>query len=438
MTIDSTWLCAFKEELPHAFTKKRPFTPSAAFVDGQIRLMQGAISEPQTWDEFIFRQFGRHLQKIFDVCDVVILAFDNYEHVPAAKCMTQAKRRRNVPVIPFAAHSELPCMVPESERWAQCIANRTFKSRVIDLVLLRLPNLLLHGKSERRLIVDYHEPVEYQYDAQNNQILRRTVEGMPAMGEADLKFARHATHHGSLLVDSIDGDSIPIALMHHEAELRRGMPPPMVAVYRLELHVNTPVPGQKRSAAEAARKARTYEYVNIHALYAGLKDVIAQSTGRVRIPTHAGHEINMLVSLIVLTGTDFTRKLPLMTGKSVYSWLPDLWPTLVLAYDPETLSLKPTLAMDLIALMYRSKFNRHARSAQLQAVLDELHGSTMAPATKNNLPTVDRVACTIRNVNWVMAYWTCLPAPDPLQAQYGFCVMPNGTPGYEDAARLAD
>jgi hypothetical protein len=41
MTIDSSWLCAFKEELPHAFTPKRPFAPAAVFVDGQIRLMQG-------------------------------------------------------------------------------------------------------------------------------------------------------------------------------------------------------------------------------------------------------------------------------------------------------------------------------------------------------------------------------------------------------------
>jgi hypothetical protein len=42
MTIDSSWLCAFKEDLPHAFTKKNPFRSSAVFVDGQIKLMQVA------------------------------------------------------------------------------------------------------------------------------------------------------------------------------------------------------------------------------------------------------------------------------------------------------------------------------------------------------------------------------------------------------------
>jgi len=238
MTIDSTWLCAFKEELPHAFTPKRPFTPAAAFVDGQIRLMQGMRDEAQTWDDYIFRQYARHLTRLYEVCDVVVLAFDNYEHVPLAKCMTQLKRRRNIPTIPFGAHSELPCMVPEGERWTQCISNRTFKARVVDLIILRLPALLLHMKPSRRFVVDYQEPVEYRFNPGTNQIERKVLEGMPALGEADLKFARHANAYGSLMVDSIDGDSIPIALMFHEAELRNGMPPPNVAVYRLELKVS--------------------------------------------------------------------------------------------------------------------------------------------------------------------------------------------------------
>ena len=40
MTIDSTWLRAFKEEAREAFTKHAPFRPNAVFTDGQIRLMQ--------------------------------------------------------------------------------------------------------------------------------------------------------------------------------------------------------------------------------------------------------------------------------------------------------------------------------------------------------------------------------------------------------------
>ena len=55
MTIDSSWLCAFKEDLPHAFSAHSPFRASAVFVDGQIKLMQGPPREPQTWDDFIHR-----------------------------------------------------------------------------------------------------------------------------------------------------------------------------------------------------------------------------------------------------------------------------------------------------------------------------------------------------------------------------------------------
>lgn len=96
MTIDSTWLHAFKEELPHAFTKSNPFHHSAVFIDGQIRLMQSPPKEPQTWDQFIFRQYARHVGAFLDRCDTVVLAFDNYEHVPLAKCMTQVNPRCSI------------------------------------------------------------------------------------------------------------------------------------------------------------------------------------------------------------------------------------------------------------------------------------------------------------------------------------------------------
>jgi hypothetical protein len=40
MTIDSTWLSAFKEEDTSAWTAHPPFAPNAVFSDGQILLMQ--------------------------------------------------------------------------------------------------------------------------------------------------------------------------------------------------------------------------------------------------------------------------------------------------------------------------------------------------------------------------------------------------------------
>ncbi len=436
MTIDSSWLCAFKEELPHAFTPKRPFAPAAVFVDGQIRLMQGHQSEPQTWDDFIFRQFARPLARSYEAgCDCVVLAFDNYEHVPRAKCMTQAKRRRHLPVLPFSTASELPCMVPEGERWAQCIANRVFKTRVIDLVLLRLPAVLLTGHARRRLIVDYQAPVEYRFE--DGRVGCAPLEGLPALGEADIKFARFADRFGRLSVDSIDGDSVPIALMHHERCLRQGRPPPLVSIYRMEL--KTRESGGKRGTdgeAKAAKKpARAYEHVDVHALYEGLMQAIAQSSGRIRSPTHAGHEMAMLIALIALTGTDFTRSLPQLSGRTLYGWLPDIWPALMAAYQPAAARLDDRRAADeLVALLYRTKFERHAAGAgDLTGVLSALQRSALSARVRDSLPSAARVACTIRNANWVLAYWTCEPAPDPIQPAYGFRLQAGGCPEYDDA-----
>lgn len=427
MTIDSTWLSAFKEDLPHAFTPHSPFRASAVFVDGQIKLMQATQTEPQTWDDFIHRQFVRHLLRWYQTCDAVVLAFDNYEHVPRAKSMTQVKRRRNVPVLPFTASSELPCMVPDGERWVQCIANRVFKTRVIDLILVRLPGLLLTGQPNRRLIVDYQQPVEFRF--QDGRVTAELLEELPPLGEADVKFTRFADRFGKLLVDSIDGDSVPIALMHHELCLRRATPPPLISIYRMELK-------QAKRSADDRPRPRTYEHVNVHALYEGLKDAIAQSSGRIRAPTHAGHEMAMLIALIALTGTDFSRNLPQMSGRSVYGWLPDIWPTLLMAYQPDgpTGRLEPSRATDqLVALLYRTKFPKHVGpSRALREVLEDLHDSTISQKTKDCLPTYERIACTVRNANWVLAYWTCEPAPDPIQPAYGFRLLASGATEYDD------
>jgi hypothetical protein len=469
MTIDSSWLHAFKEDHPHAFTKKNPFHPQATFVDGQIKLMQGFSREPLTWDQFIFKQFTRHLQKWFEVSDVVILAFDNYEHVPPAKCMTQAKRRRHIPEIPFSEQSELPNMVPEGDHWTQCIANRKFKTRVIDLVILRLPQLLLPSgehHARKRLIIDYHEPRIYQYDPAEHRVQSALLAGMPALGEADVKFTRYADMYTKLMVDSIDGDSIPIALMHLERRMRSTTQQriPDVAVYRMELHLvgTERTAGKKRASEDSAasgtsssRERRTYEFVHINALYCGLKQAIAQSMGRVTIPTHHAHEMAMLVGLIALTGTDFTRNLPQMSGKTVYSLLPDVWGLMIAAYNPASGELNVDTATNLLVeRLYQLKFPKRPQSSKkganpseeerdltegsgLEALLNRLRATKkLGERVKASLPSIARIRCTVRNANWLLAYWNSgdcgTPSPNPLQPMYGFRRLPNGATDFDD------
>lgn len=463
MTIDSTWLAAFKEDVPHAFTPAAPFRAGTVFVDGQIKLMQSQPSQPQTWDDFINRQFARHLSRFYERCDTVVLAFDNYAHVPRAKAMTQLKRQRPIPPCPFDEHAELPCTVPEGELWARCIGSRAFKARVIDLVLLRLPHLLLSTRPGKRLVVDYTRPVQYAFE--DGRLQRTVLEDLDCLGEADVKFPRYAEMYASLLVDSIDGDSVAIALRHHELCLRRGQTPPRVCVYRMEIK-HSPArasdapagplrqiqpsrhsasgapesagPLQPIAAAKPAGRARqpkTYEYVHIQSLYHGLMQAVAQSVGRVRLPTHQGHEMAMLLSLVGLTGTDFSRNLPQISGRTLFSYLPDIWVTLAAVFDPASDELQVELAADrLVALIYRTKYQKHVRArAGIADVLEELQASTISARTKESLPSAGRVACTLRNTNWLLAYWTCAPPPDPLQACYGFRTGASGRPEYADA-----
>ena len=451
MTIDSTWLHSFKAETREAFTKKNPFRHNAVFTDGQIRLMQGGGPQArlQTWDEYIRRQFLSPLSRFLDTCDTVILAFDCYDHVPPAKCMTQLKRRRHVPPTDFGEHSCLPPSVPHGEGWAAAISNRSFKAKVIELILLSLPGWLLKDRPEKRLVVDYTAPTAMHWDPERRLVVRQEVDGLPPLGEADVKFTRYADLYQRLMVDSIDGDSVPIALMHHERCLAVETSPPRVSIYRLELREREPArPKEDKRSAAGKRKSpdppaekpeprpkRAYEYVDVQCLYEALRTAVLQSIGRTHLPLHAGHEIRMLIALICLTGTDFSRGLPQISGRTVYDLLPRIWMTLVLSYDPAVDLLRPEDGADrLVALLYHEKFPKHAPSRRgLRAVLAELGASAISQRTKDTLPSPERIEATVRNVNWVLQYWRCGACPDPVDAAFGYRRTQQGLTQYADA-----
>ena len=189
MTIDSAWLAGMKADAPDAFTPEPPFAPNGVFIDGQIRLMCPTHAERcTTWDQYVTNQFERTVEKYFRVgVKGVILAFDDYAHVPVAKSMTQSKRKRNVPTVDFSDRSQLPPTVPMGEHWATLIMNRTFKTVVIHLVIdqliKRIPSFLSEGQT---FIVDYKgSPVCYDMTGM------RVLEEFEGLGEADVKFPRY-------------------------------------------------------------------------------------------------------------------------------------------------------------------------------------------------------------------------------------------------------
>jgi hypothetical protein len=139
MTIERQWIEIMKMEVPNAFTDNITFTPQVGFVDAQIKLM--AMSSNSTWEDFIDRQFRMPVMCMHAVGALhVILAFDDYSLVPRAKAITQAKRREKLAPIEFLPDQELPDRPPEN--WANAMANRAFKRRVVQKIMEDLPAMM--------------------------------------------------------------------------------------------------------------------------------------------------------------------------------------------------------------------------------------------------------------------------------------------------------
>lgn len=111
MGFSSEWVSIMKGVVPQAFTPA-PFTPNTrgAFIDGQIQLMKPQFIT--TMDLFFRVQYANMINRYLkDGPDdmVVVLAFDDYNCVPAAKSMTQSRRKqRVVDVMPFSEEDPLP------------------------------------------------------------------------------------------------------------------------------------------------------------------------------------------------------------------------------------------------------------------------------------------------------------------------------------------
>jgi hypothetical protein len=319
--------------------------------------------------------------------------------------MTQANRRKNVAALVFQPRDALPPMVPQGEKWNQSISNRVFKGKVIRLVIERLVRTLSLREGQS-LIIDYQgHPVRHFGGPQGGSVV---LDGFAPLGEADVKFVRYAAMFSRLQVDSVDGDSVPIALLFME-QGGRGE----ISILRLETRIkDTPPP---KRARPDARPKRVYEFVSVRPVFEALVGAMAAT------PAHPGHEMAMLVGLIGLSGTDFTRGLPLVSGRTLFDNLPALWLRLAGAYDPESRQLRPDLALDqLVSQIYHLKFQRHAPAGGLDAVLAALAGSKLGERTRALLPTRGVLHCTVRNINWLLCYWQDPAYPDPIQPRFGY------------------
>jgi hypothetical protein len=75
--------------------------PDTVFIDCQVKLMKAAQFD--TWGVFFAVQFFKTIENGFALgASTVVLAFDDYRHVPVSKTMTQVKRAKQKIIFPFA------------------------------------------------------------------------------------------------------------------------------------------------------------------------------------------------------------------------------------------------------------------------------------------------------------------------------------------------
>lgn len=237
-------------------------------------------------------------------------------------------------------------------------------------------------------------------------------------------------------MDSIDGDNVPIALLYMESGGTADISILRMLTKTEDDRLAAAAKKAKTAAGEpkapAKQPPRVYEYVHIRSLYHTLvTSVFPQCLQRVAMPSHSGHEISMLVSLIGLAGTDFTRGLPMVSGKTLYEYLPGIWLKLARSYDPESRALRPDAALDsLVAAIYHRKYQGHTSDSRLDTVLAEIRASKLSERTKALIPDRATLHCTVRNINWLLRYWREQQFPDPVSDQWGF-VRRKGVVGFE-------
>ena len=207
----------------------------------------------------------------------------------------------------------------------------------------QLPEMLANAEMAGKvLLIDWRGPTAQEWTFSEEGVTMLEVP-RDQIGEADLKFRAAILQGKSLAADAIDGDFVPIGLLAETAE-------PNVAVARLRIDGEVGV--------------RTTEWVHIGLLREGMTRFC---------------ELRPLIALIALTGTDYSRNLPLVKPKKLWgiqgisSRLRD---------DFKDFADVEQAMNHLVAFIYRGLFRQHCRGDDLEGVMRSLHGSRLSARYK--------------------------------------------------------
>lgn len=448
MTIHSDFFKIVKEGCGHAFTDAPPLAPDVVFIDGQVKLMKAdAIT---SWELFYSVQFYRTVEKCFALgAHTVVLAFDDYDHVPSSKAMTQAKRAKMRVDYDFAQTCTLPSRPPED--WGSAMANRSFKVKVVARVLdVTRTWFELKLKTDQRfagltLVLDYRgvPAVVHAAGAARGGSVQQFVEsrswaaepGRIGRGECDIKAYSWLPLARCLCIVSVDGDFLPLSLLQGlacsraQAGAGADADAPAREILLFRMVTQTAAAARKRKAAAAEQEGapasrRQYEFVRIAPIAAWLRTVF---------PSKVVDPVQQFSAMVALCGCDFARNLPRLGPRSLWKMRHRM--------QHSDLS-QPAQALCAVACAYHDMFVarntvpprvtnsaewfRQASDELALSVYEELAGRVareqrVSETIRRQMWSAATSRAHSRNASWTLLYWSMLEnAPDPLTADFGY------------------
>ncbi len=208
-----------------------------------------------------------------------------------------------------------------------------------------------------------------------------------------------------MLVEATDGDYIPIALGLKAA----GYAHP-VAILK----------------AWNADKGGA-EFVHVDLIHEFLRSKFRRAA-RGRECRCPAWEIKLFIALLGLSGTDFTRNLPLISPQKMWRALGQIAQTFAMMDDA---AIDVQRGKRVVELLYAEAFPKHIDPFSRRSVWSQAQASELGPRNKALIPTDARIVCTLRNINFLMEYWLAFRPPERIE-DYGFRIGDGGAVEWDD------
>ena len=450
MTINADFFKLIKEGCAEAFSNTAPVRPDIVFIDGQVKLMKAA--QVDTWSVFFAVQFFKTIENGFALgASTVVLAFDDYKHVPASKTMTQVKRAKQKIILSFPQTSCLPSKMPED--WAGAMANRSFKIKVICKVL-EATALWFNKKlatdaayKERNLVLDYAgvprllclQSIESAPNRLANFITEH--DWNPKLetvgrGECDIKAFVWMNVSTCLCIISTDGDYLPLALLQTESqtESQTCRTKCDVVLFRMTTNIADAASVKRKTSgsptltsnvkSEHKTSRRTYEFVRIAPIACWIKKVL---------PSKAIDPVRQFCAMVALCGCDFARNLPRLGPRTLWKLRHRLQHTDLLQ-APQIVSALSIAYTELFVMKNAMPAGTQNNMLWFQNTSDEQvcviynqvaariqENMKVSPRIKLQLWGADIAIAHARNTVWTLHYWSFLDnCPDPHASDFGY------------------